>query len=164
MTADIATRDGDAIATPILTANEELLSGITSFADAMQVLQEAGIEPTILGDGFYPLDKESLVGVAFVVLGAKVVNGDYGDMTVMHVVTENPIRNEKGEEVAKGLIVDGSSGIHSQMENYIRVGKVQGLICRKGLVKSTYFYDEDSGQVVEAGTKGAKPATTYYLS
>lgn len=142
------------VATPMLTKDEESLAAITSFADAMALIESAGIEihsTEEYGDGFKLLttaDKTQLVGVPFVVLGIKFAEGDYGDdFAIIHLVTEDG---------RKCIITDGSTGIRAQAKRYAEKGITAGLLVPRGLVQSDYTYLNDKG--VET------PATTFYLS
>ena len=144
MAKDVATATETDVAVSIET-NIEGLAGINSMEDALAFLQETGVEVQRFGTGFYPLDKDSLVGVPFVILTAKTVNGDYGEMSVAHVVTGKPVKDQDGNDVTKGLLIDGGTGVHSQLQNYIQVGKSTGLAVPKGLVKSEYDNEHGHG-------------------
>lgn len=137
-------------AEPMLTEDFDSMREIESFADALQVLSDAGIEvesTEAYGDGFKVADKATLVGAPFIILGNKEVKGEYGTMTVLHAVCQD------GRKV---IIVDGSTGIHDQAANYRRIGKTSGLLVPEGLKASHYTYTDDKGK--------ESPATTYYLT
>ena len=129
----------------------DLTSVPTDFDAALEALREAGLEPQVItefGDGFSVVDKASLVGTAFVIVADKIVKGDFGPMSVIHLVNA---RNEKG------IIVDGSTGILAQHQNLLNVrGSLRGLVVPNGLTRSDYEATDAKGNPVSA--------TTFYLS
>lgn len=156
--SDTATETGKAVTKtePMLTNNTEVLAGIGSFADAMQVLSDAGINAIDyseeFGDGFTLLkgndEKATLVGVPFVILGIKFAEGDYDtDFAILHVVTEDG---------RKCVVVDGSTGIRSQAHVMADKGITAGVLVKNGLTRSDYDYIDEKGKKT--------PATTFYLS
>ena len=145
--------------TILANGDEFTLSGIGSYDDAMALLASEGVVTTIVGDGFYPLDKESLVGVAFVVLGGHSwFSREYGtEVCALRVATQQDAKQADGspEPVRKGLIIDGGTGIYQQAKNYARVDRLIGLVCPKGLTRSEYDTEIDGKKV---------HGTTFYLS
>jgi hypothetical protein len=121
--------------------------------DAFKALQAAGIQVTNAsdyGDGFRLIedkDKGKLVGIPFICVNARIANGTFGDFSILHVITKH---NDKY------LLIDGSTGIHKQVQNHGRAVFV-GLMCEQGLTVSEYDYlDEKSGEL--------RPAKTYYIA
>lgn len=128
-------------------------SGIDTAADAFKALADLGINVTNAsdyGDGFKLLeskDKRKLVDVPFICVNARIANGDFGDFSILHVLTQN---NDKY------ILVDGSAGIHRQVQTYGRAVFI-GLMCENGLTVSDYeYHDEKLGKMV--------PASTFYIS
>lgn len=135
--------------------SDEALSGITSFDDALRLLQETygadsvAIASDVLGDGFALLDnndKHKLVGEGFILVNWDFHMGDHGEFVAARLVTANN---------KKMVLIDGSTGICKQLSLYTaNTGKSAGLYVAKGLRRSDYTYDDN-------GTE--KAATTYYL-
>lgn len=136
--------------------SEDDLSAIGSFSDAMALLNDARVEVVStddLGDGFIVCDnKDSLVKVPFVILNVKFSEGDHGEFSILHIVTEDG---------RKLILTDGSTGINKQAALYAGKGRTQGILCPRGLVRSDYEYDDVDSKT---GEVKKKPATTYYLS
>lgn len=140
--------------TPMLTNNDDVLRALKSFDDVAALMGDAGIKvidySEEFGNGFTLIkDKNSLVGVEFIIVEQKQVDGDYGDgkFTVVHCMTIN------GDKV---IFVDGGSGIHAQCMAMTERGIVSGVHVRGGLTRSDYEYENDKGKM--------EPATTYYLA
>lgn len=152
-----------------LLANDDLLGGISSFAEAVRLLEANGndiVTTDDLGSGFVLLDdqmggKDVLIDVPFVIVGMKFQPGDYKErFVVLFIVTDDN---------KKLIVTDGGSGIRAQCENFARVGRTAGIICKRGLLKSEFTYDSETGKALARGeepSEGAKaiPATTYYLA
>jgi len=151
MSTDSATKSDVVKLEKNLVADLELMQSIRSFDDAIALLESEGIEVVSseqFGDGFSVANKDSLVGVPFLVLNMRWADGDHGEFVIIHTMTKTGV---------KSIIVDGSTGIYKQSLEYRRVGKIQGVFIREGLIRSTYDYtDEKTGEL--------KPATTFYLS
>lgn len=142
------------------------LGAIQSFADAMALLQSAGMTVADIteeyGTGFDVLDdKRQLVKVPFLILSWRFSEGDHGKFVSMMIVTR-----EAGGVSRKLIVNDGSTGIRKQMEEISedRLQKFKGdvnkahagLLVPKGLRISEYDYVND---------KGVKtPASTFYLN
>lgn len=126
--------------------------GLENFADAVNYFNEQGAEiqdvSKIVGDGWSQItNKHNLVGVPFIVVEAKFLDGRYGPFVFMKIVTQQNI---------KGYIVDGSTGIYAQaLEIVQNSGKIVPMYCPRGLTVSEYQYSDESG--VE------HPATTFYF-
>ncbi|MBX8644805.1 MAG: hypothetical protein KIY12_08825 [Thermoplasmata archaeon] len=101
------------------------------------------------GGGVPRLDKNSLVGVPFVIVDIKRLESDkFGrEYFFCHVVTED------GRE---GYFTDGGVGIPETLNQFIdKTGQLGGLVCRNGLSRSSYDADSESG----------RPAgVTYYIA
>lgn len=141
------------VAVPMITNDEEALSSIASFDDAIALLKSAGVElhdSSEFGDGFEVVDKANLVDVPFVILGMKFAEGEFGGdgFVVIHLVTEDG---------RKCIITDGSTGVCKQARKYAEKGLVAGVVFRNGLIRSDYKWTDPSD-----GRE--KPATTFYLS
>lgn len=143
---------------PSIIDNDDVLRNINSLDDALAYLDQHGLavqDVEDFGTGFHVVDKANLVGVPFVVIGHKIVKGDFGPMSVMFAVTKN---NDKV------ILVDGSTGIHEQLVGNEQKGS-KGLLAaglrapfkiERGLTRSDYTYKDEKGNDI--------PATTYYLS
>jgi hypothetical protein len=129
------------------------LASIASFDDALQLLASAlggeniATADSTLGDGFAVIDnKDRLIGLPFLLLNWQESLGDHGPFTIARGVTRDGF---------KFVMTDGSTGIHEQLQAYTgKTGKSAGLLCRHGLRRSDYTYDDN-------GTD--KDASTYYI-
>lgn len=132
------------------------LRQLTSFD---QVIAQYGVEHVLdisseLGDGFALLDskdKAKLEGIPFFIVQQSSSNGTFGSYSILRIITADN---------RKLVLIDGSSGIHAQMEELrARFGEealTKPMLCRNGLRVSEYDYtDESTGEV--------RPAKTYYL-
>lgn len=105
-------------------------------------------------------DKDELVNQPFVILSWAFNEGDYSDnfvsVTVMNKANELLVFN------------DGSTGVKAQLQIHTeRHGTHRGpIIVRKGLSKSVYFRDPESGEIYKKKPENIKtePAYTFYLS
>jgi hypothetical protein len=133
----------------VVGLTSDSLAKVESFEEALAALSEGGqlvSANDIYGDGFKIVKKEQLVGVPFVVLDAKQIEGDHGTFTFVRAIT-------KGSD--KVAFSDGSTGVHQQLEELADGrGSVSGLVCEKGLTASTYEYED---------AQGTHPATTFYI-
>jgi len=126
------------------------LASINSFDDATRLINEklggqvADVQE--LGDGFALLDnKDTLIGVPFIILQSVFRKGDYGPYVSCHVVTQDG---------RKFIINDGSAGIRDQISMlWERKPETKGkpIACRNGLRKSTYNHPVHG------------PSVTFYL-
>lgn len=137
---------------PMITNDEETMRNITSFRDAMDVLHSAGVNVTDysaeFGDGFSMVEKASLVGVPFVILGIKFAAGDFGEpFAIVHGVTEPG---------TKFVITDGSTGLRKQCQGITEAGITSGVYVKGGLTRSDYVHVDEKGKET--------PATTFYLA
>ena len=92
------------------------------------------------GGGVPKLDKNSLVGVPFVIVEIKRRNSDKfgGEYFFCRVVTQD------GRE---GFFTDGGVGIPETLNQFIdKTGQLGGLVCRNGLSRSSYEADSESGR------------------
>jgi hypothetical protein len=129
------------------------LASITSFDDALQLLaaplgtENISSADATLGDGFAVIDnKDRLIDVPFLLINWQESLGDHGPFTIARGVTRDGF---------KFVMTDGSTGIHEQLQAYTgKTGKSAGLLCRHGLRRSDYTYDDN-------GTD--KDASTYYI-
>lgn len=145
------------------------LAGITSYEDAARLLDSLGATPVSVedyGNGFKVVEKDTLIGVGFVIIQAHFRDGEFGDGFVsLECVTKN---NDKV------VINDGSTGIFAQCQMIIaqRTEKGDptpdmGIIVPNGLTKSAYYRNKDTGEtktIKPADGKGWEPANTFYLS
>lgn len=145
----------DSIARPLITENEEALRSIGSFADALEMLADAGVEvhsTEEFGHGFKVLasaDKDRLVGVPFLILGYRLNESNLNDegFSSVFLVTQ---RDEKW------ILNDGGTGIHAQLAKYRSHNIDSGIMVKEGLIRSDYEWEDDKGAM--------RPGTTYYLS
>jgi len=143
-----------------MTANKSVdlittLPVVQTFEEAFAILKAAGVEPTVINE-YDLVDKETLVGVPFIVLAYAFRDGDYGDagfVSVEAITSENK----------KIVFNDGSTGIRDQLRGLADRGIVAGIICRNGLRKSVFYFNEETGEVSKTQVKGSKPASTFYL-
>lgn len=149
----------------------DTLASISSWDDAARLFVDAGHELATamdLGDGFALIGKDQLVGVPFIALQWRTVNGDFGEFVAVHVVTKNPITVD-GQDKSKFVFVDGSTGVREQL-GYMsdRLSRNGGLVCGRGLRASEYPYCDScngavaDGHEAETGHKVTK-GTTYYI-
>lgn len=139
----------------VVKLSDEALSGITSFDDALKLLQETYGEESIviasdaLGDGFKMLnsdDKHKLVGEGLIFVNWDFAMGKHGEYVYARVVTADN---------KKYVIIDGSHGIYAQLKALsANKGVFNGLYVANGLRRSDYDKEID-GKMSQA--------TTYYL-
>ena len=101
------------------------------------------------GGGVPRLNKDSLVGVPFVIVEIKKHDSkEYGGIFYFcHVVTVD------GRE---GYFSDGGVGIPETLSAFIlETGQLGGLLCKNGLSKSEYSPDPETGR---------PGGTTYYIA
>lgn len=92
-------------------------------------------------------NKDDLVGVPFIVLSAKVRDGDHGPyMSAIIMLRDNSTL----------ILNDGSTGIQTQLGAYLEAGMAFPMLVKGGLRRSDYTYEDEDGN--------KKPASTYYLS
>jgi hypothetical protein len=179
-------RDGVAIPTSADTSvmrelTDDVLRGIgdtgDAFADALAIAEQLyGSVQDIteeFGTGFELVsDKNSLVGVKFVLLKWNFTQGDFGVFVSAAVVTA------KGR---KYILNDGSTGICQQLREFsMRTGKFGGFVAPRGLRSSQYAtcqacgkprssFDETCPGILQNGsvcgdTNTARgTGSTYYL-
>lgn len=153
----VAERNDSTVAISGTRFDDETLSGIESFDDALGVLADAGVvidhASEKLGNGFAILsDKGLLVGVEILLLSWQFNNGDNGEFVSANVVARMPGQKSP----AKFVVNDGSTGIRDQLKLYnAKTGKTAGLHVKNGLRRSDYTFVDDNGQT--------KNATTFYL-
>jgi len=130
------------------------LAAITSFEDALSLVTEVMGEQNVaraseeIGDGFKLVDnKDTLIGVAMLLITWDFHMGDHGEFVSVKLVTKDN---------RKLIVNDGSSGIRDQLMSYTaKKNRQGGLFCDKGFRRSDYKYTDEKGE--------EKPATTYYL-
>jgi hypothetical protein len=152
------------VANPFVAAD---LRSISTYEDAVRLLQDNGINlrdaATEIGDGFLILEnKDELIDKQFVILHATFGVGDYqrnqdgtpAEFCIMRVVSA----------AGKFIVTDGGTGINRQLREYIQeTGTATGLVCSRGLRKSTYDTDA-SGQPTKDPALMTGKGTTYYLN
>jgi len=132
------------------------LQEVSSFEDAFAIMAAAGIEPHVVNQWDLITDKDELLGVPFLVLDYGFHVGDYGDegfVSVSAITDKN----------RKIVFNDGSSGIRAQLRELEAKGIRTAIICKAGLRKSEYFFNDQTGETNNTGGKGFAPASTYYL-
>lgn len=116
---------------------DTMLRGITSFEDAYALAAAAWGEVSDAGDnignGFTVMPNEQknrLVGVSFVIVNCRFVDGDFGEYVSLLLVTQN---NEN-------LIMnDGSTGVYYQVRQLVEeTGRMGGWAVKHGLRVSEY--------------------------
>lgn len=140
--------EGGEVVKPTRFLNSDDYAGITSFDDALRLVQEKlGGEAVLasdLGDGFSVVDnKMALIGVMFIVLEVSFHKGDikkddgtYGEFASLRIVTKDG---------AKLVINDGGTGIPEQIKALWKhkpetVGKP--IMVPKGLRVSQYDHPQ----------------------
>lgn len=136
--------------------SDEALTGITSFEDALALLNETYgeggvvVASEVLGDGFALLDskdKHKLVGEMFVIVSWSFHIGENGEYVIARIVTATN---------KKLVLTDGSTGICRQLSTYsANTGKYAAMVVKNGLRRSDYTFENEQGE--------EKSATTYYL-
>lgn len=132
--------------------SDEMLQNITSFDDAMAVINDVFGGEVVeadkeLGTGFAVLEeKDRLIKVPFVAIKIdRHEKGDHGPFVSLHIVTSDG---------RKYIINDGSTGIFAQVEElWSRKPQLRTmpLLVRRGLRRSDYIHPEHGA------------STTYYL-
>jgi hypothetical protein len=90
------------------------------------------------------LEKDSLVGVPFIITEARIREGKGGLYVFLHVLTKD------GRE---GYVSDGGTGIPPVVDKWLSSGDSQYLLASKGLRRSDYEATEDRPE-----------GTTYYFA
>lgn len=140
------------------TVDDETLSKINSWEDALALLQSHGVEVTDItdyGDGFVGVEKDTLVNIPMVVLDYTIsYNGEYKDDSgnVMPFVVVRAFTSD-GRKVR---FTDGSTGLCKQVLGFAKRGVKGGIRCPKGLTVSEYDYIDEKGKHT--------PAKTFYFT
>lgn len=139
---------------------DEMLGALQNFDDVLALFKSQGVEVQSaedFGTGFRVVEKQTLVGVPFVILEFTHRLGDFGDYVSVLAVTRNG---------SKVVFNDGSTGVCSQLALIAdQRGKAghphptKGLLVERGLSRSDYtaMIPNRDGELVET------PATTFYL-
>lgn len=131
--------------------------GDLGFQELMAQLDAGGISHIGDIDEQRKVEKDKLIGKAFILTSWKFRPGEYGpesDFAVCEITTKD---NEKL------LFTDGSTGIKDQLKTYERklakLGRpsVSPIYVPNGLMVSNYMWTDPSDGI-------AKPASTYYFS
>lgn len=132
--------------------SREPIPYVESFEDAVQ---QFGDDVATIDDYEKLDDKEALVGKPFAIVRWWFTPSDLGsagEFAVLKIVTKDPLYDPQGNERTKFTVVDGSTGIYTQLRQITdRTGKSGGLVCRNGLRVSRYEYQ-------------GMPASTFYLT
>jgi hypothetical protein len=148
--------------------SDEELANIESFADALNLMTEAGVVPediSAYGTGFRVVEKAELVGVPFVILDWRFNEGAYGDEGFVSC----EIVNERNQKL---IINDGSTGLRDQLKAVTASRNKRGhshpqggLMCKDGLSRTNYFYNEQTKETSSKAKegKGWVPASTFYI-
>lgn len=134
--------------------SKEPIPYVESFEDALQKFADSDGVITI--DDYEKLDdKEALIGKPFVIMRwwfTPSELGERGEFAVLKIITKEPLYDPHGTARTKFTVVDGSTGIYSQLREITdRTNSSGGLVCRNGLRASRYEYQ-------------GMPATTFYLT
>ena len=148
-------------ATPLITSNEDALREIKTFGDAIALLESSGIAAVNYeeeyGDGFALIKgddaKQSLVGVPFVILGIRLIEGDYEQAGVKAIYAAIHLVTQDGRKI---VMIDGGTGVGATAMKMADRGHVSGVYVPKGLRRSDYEYIDNQGN--------KSPATTFYFS
>lgn len=146
--------------------NDDVLSRMSSFEDAIAAFKDAGIAPESVSDygtGFSILEnKAALLGVPFVILDWRFnVSEKFTDENgePLHFVSAEVFTKHN----EKWILNDGSTGIAKQLRAVTdaRIERKHpapqtGLLCEKGLTVSEYDYTDEKGRKSQA--------STYYLA
>lgn len=148
--------------------NDAELRSIQTFAEVEALFAEKGIQPIEVGNGFEMIEKkDSLIGVPFIILDARFSDGDYGTFVICEIITKDNF---------KGVIIDGSMGIREQVRALIEERTAagvehaaSGIVVKRGLTKSDYYRNVNSGDIEKNLPDGARSAdwekgSTFYLS
>jgi hypothetical protein len=153
--------------------DDNALGNLATYADAAQMLTDAGIEAEFASDygsGFSVVDKATLVGVPFLVIEWRFNTGSYGGSEDADGVFVSVTAVTKAND--KVIFNDGSTGICAQLQ-MVTEGRVAkgiatdkahaGLVCEKGLSVSQYYRNKE-GTISKVPAKGFEPAATYYIA
>jgi hypothetical protein len=163
----VNTETGEIVQTTRL--DDDTLRGITSFDDALAVMQEQGaveVADAVLGNGFSIADdkvKDRLIGIPLAFLSWSFNQGDYGSADDGSNVFVSAMVVTQANE--KYIINDGSTGVCKQLQEYTkRTGETKNLVVRHGLRKSEYRIHRETKIPVARGYDGpTEPASTYYI-
>jgi len=150
--------------------NESELTDISSFQDALALLDAAGISGESVADygsGFAVVEKETLIGTPMVAVQWRFHAGDFGDFVSVEAVTE------AGKKV---VFNDGAktSGIRAQLEAITQArlkaghkAPYAGLGIPNGLTMTDYYFNATTGETrgqIPAGEDGWALAHSFYLA
>lgn len=145
--------------------SDDVLSEVKSFDDVLALFNLSGIVAESMKDygaGFDMVEKSTLVGVDFMAVQWRFIDGDFGDSGDKFVYVQAMTKH--GEKVS---FTDGSTGIKDQLQNVTSQRMTRGhafptagLLVMGGLVRSDYTVKipNKNGELVPT------PATTFYLS
>lgn len=130
-------------------AGTDIVGNLTNLTEIEQAFESAGLPvldfASIAGDGWGDVvDKDTLLGVPFLIADVKFHSGDFGDYAAVLAVKLDGTRV---------VFTDGSSGIYRQLvalEEQLG-GRMSGIACRSGLRRSDY-------------EKDGRAARTYYIA
>lgn len=174
MSTDTAAKSTE-ITNPRSYYTDDILAGVTSFADALALAGSLGVPNESMDDygtGFKVLstkDKTKLVGVDFIVLEFAFYPGNHGDEPFVSatIVTKHD---------EKLILNDGSTGIRDQLLNVAKQRAAKGhpkphgpLAVLGGLTQTSYFFNANTKETSNKIPDGAKssdwsPASTFYLA
>lgn len=122
---------------------------------AMGVVEPENFSPDIINKD----DKESLIGVPFVVVNVKFNEGDNGDFVSVEGITLD------NRHI---VINDGGTGIAGQAvelhERYADAeGNIRPMLIKRGLRVSRYYFDPNTKDISKKPKDGYSSAATYYL-
>jgi hypothetical protein len=154
----------DAIVPAVPRPDDSTLRELETMDDVLALLEKQGIPVRDIADeigtGFSVVDKETLVKVPMVLIAWQFSVGDFGGMVTAFAMTED------GRKV---ILVDGSTGIFAQLDEYSNdpnspgFGIQNGMRVRNGLRVSRYELTEDR-EIAPRDYKGkTTPAATFYL-
>jgi hypothetical protein len=129
--------------------NRERAGGLDKISFEAALKDAVKAEPDV--ELFNKENKHQLVGVPFIIRNIRVNQGNFGFFVSLTCVTKDN----------KAIVInDGSSGIAAQMVGLIqKFGVDKSILIEKGLKRSDYYVDNDTGHSV-----GNKPMPNSYLA
>ncbi len=142
-----------------VTKTEPILDDMESFEDAMNAIAAAGLAVHVINTTELIEDKDTLIGKEFLIIAYRMnADGDFGEFVSVMALTRDNRRI---------VFNDGSTGIKLQLAELAQKGITSRILCKDGLRRSDFRFDEKSGDIVKRTDPrygDSKPAKTYYLS
>lgn len=126
-----------------------LVADATTIIEVEKAFEQAGMPvldfASLTGDSWGDVvEKDTLVGVPFIIVETKWHEGDFGAYAAVLAITKDNRRV---------VFTDGSTGIYAQLQRLQEMtgGRLAGIACRNGLRRSDYEHN-------------GRSARTYYLA